>query len=152
MIHIVDDNESVLSVMIELVELFDYKARGFSSSCEYMTLAQSPSYEVPEAIFCDVLMPGLDGFELMRRVHALHPRIRFIIISGEDHTLHADKQGACIYLLKPIHFDVLENTFDHLRQCSQCGPSHDLVEQWPDDRHNFGVKTTTCPFTATDLI
>jgi len=145
MIHIVDDNESVLEVMGELVASFGYRPRVFSSGGEYLVYASCDTFEAPTAVITDVMMPGLDGFTLMQRVHALHPDVRFIITSGEDHALSSDKLGACIYLRKPIHFDMLESTFRHLQQCVNCGPSKALSESLIDDRCHFGVETHQCP-------
>ncbi|MDQ6987470.1 MAG: response regulator [Mariprofundaceae bacterium] len=146
MIHIVDDNPLVLDVMVELVGLFGFKIRHFASSQDYLDYATSDNYQQPIAVFCDVMMPGLDGFELMNRVHARYPHCRFIIMSGDDSTSHRDKRGACIYLLKPIHFKTLERVFNHLRICRECGPSHSLADTWADDRNFFDVTDTRCPF------
>lgn len=145
MIHIVDDNEAVLEVMSELAACFGYRPRTFSNGREYLVYASCDSFEKPTAVITDVMMPGLDGFALMQRVHALHPDVRFIITSGEDHILNPDKLGACIYLRKPIRFDMLESTFRHLQQCVDCGPSKALSEALVDDRCHFGVETHHCP-------
>jgi CheY-like chemotaxis protein len=36
----------------------------------------------PALLICDVLMPGLDGLELTRRILARIPRLKVIFISG----------------------------------------------------------------------
>jgi len=146
MMHIVDDNEAVLGVMSDLIESFGYHALSFASSRDYLHYASSDDYQPPKAVFTDVMMPDLDGFTLMKQVRAMHPQVRFIIMSGEDHSEQRDKRGACIYLLKPIRFDKLEATFEHLKTCIECGPSRELSDSLYDDRRHFGVKDTLCPF------
>jgi len=147
MIDIVDDNESVLDVMSDLVETFGFHSRTFASPRDYLHYASSDDYQPPKAVFTDIMMPEIDGFTLMKKVRSLHPQVRFVVMSGEDHSEQRDKQGACIYLLKPIHFDKLEATFVHLKTCIACGPSEELPASLHDDRRHFGVKGTYCPFT-----
>jgi len=67
-------------------------------------------------------------------------------MSGEHHGAQHDMHGACIYLLKPIRFDRLEATFEHLRQCLECDPSDELQCTLNDDRHSFGINDQQCPF------
>jgi len=147
MIDIVDDNEAVLDMMSDLVETFGFRARSFTSPRDYLNYASSEDYQPPKAVFTDIMMPEFDGFTLMKKVRSLHPQIRFVVMSGEDHSEQRDKLGACIYLLKPIHFDKLEATFEHLKACIACGPNKDLSGSLLDDRRHFGVKESRCPFT-----
>jgi len=146
MIHIVDDNRIVRDVMAELIVLFGFKVIEFSSPEAYLDYASGNDYQEPTAVFCDVMMPGFDGFELMNRIHAFYPRCRFVIMSGGNSTSCQHKQGACIYLIKPVRFDMLERVFSHLRACRQCGPSYALSTTWADDRSLFGVSDDSCPF------
>lgn len=146
MMHIVDDNEAVLNVVSDLVEAFGYGSLRFTSSRDYLDYASSDAYRPPKAVFADVRMPDVDGLTLMHKVRAMHSEVRFVIMSGENSSVQADKLGACIYLCKPIRFDKIEATFEHLRQCLQAGPTKDLAASLSDDREHFGISGRHCPF------
>jgi len=146
MIHIVDDDELVLLTLVELSKSFGFQTQRFRDPQDYLVFAQSDTYEKPTAVFCDVMMPGLNGFELMHKVHAIQPQARFVMISGRDQPENPYSREACIYLMKPIRFEKLEKTFQHLRTCNECGPNTALVNAWPDDRERFEITERSCPF------
>lgn len=148
MIHIVDDDPGLIQVLAELAELFCFRTRCFTDPADYLAYAESDRFTLPEAVFCDVMMQGMNGFELMQQVQALHPGSRFVMISGIGHPVPAALRSACAYLLKPIGFERLEKTFRHLRTCRECGPTHALVKAWPDDRERFDTIRFTCPFST----
>lgn len=68
--------------------------------------------QVPDVIFLDVVLPGLNGFEICARLkrHALTRDIPVVMISGLCHPANARRArevGAAHYLLKPIDEDAL---------------------------------------------
>ncbi|MDQ6965630.1 MAG: response regulator [Mariprofundaceae bacterium] len=146
MIHIIDDDELILAVLVELNKSFGFDTMRFRDPLAYLSFAASGEYETPTAVFCEVMMPELNGFNLMHQVHAQHPHIRFVMISSSTQQEHAYSNEACIFLLKPIGFDQLEKIYMHLRTCNECGPNGALVNAWPDNRERFGICKRNCPF------
>lgn len=63
---------------------------------------------LPNLVLLDLMMPGLDGFEILERLCALEPRPKVIVLSGrdepEDRARAAKANG---FLVKPISFDAL---------------------------------------------
>ncbi len=87
-------------------------ARGFRA--EYFGSAQSFLDSVPPTqsgyAVVDVHMPDCTGFELMKRMHALHYRMPVIIITGQPYPKTRElaiENGAVGYLQKPFSGDSL---------------------------------------------
>lgn len=62
-------------------------------------------------VLTDMLMPGLSGVELLRKVVELYPDTAVIMATGVDRTQRARdamRLGAFDYLIKPCELDVLE--------------------------------------------
>ena len=64
----------------------------------------------PDVLVVDLLIPGLNGLEVTRRVHRLSPATRVIILSmyaNEAYVVEALKNGARAYVLKDSRADDL---------------------------------------------
>lgn len=64
----------------------------------------------PDIIIADVAMPGIDGLEMIRRLHEDLPLTEFLIISGHAEFSFAQKAltfGVRGYILKPIDSTIL---------------------------------------------
>ncbi len=64
-------------------------------------------------VITDIIMPGLSGIELLRKVIEVYPRTAVIVVSGVDRpqrALDAVRLGAFDYLIKPFDNDVLALT------------------------------------------
>ena len=71
-----------------------------------------------DVVLLDLLMPGMDGFEVTRRVREITmdrwlPVIVTSSLEGEEHFIHALSQGADDYLVRPISPGLLEAKLRH---------------------------------------
>ncbi len=69
--------------------------------------------ENPESylILTDINMPEMNGIELLKKIKALYPRLKVIMITayGDEQNVSAAKKfGAEEYFIKPIEFDSLK--------------------------------------------
>ena len=58
---------------------------------------------LPHLIFMDIKLPGENGLELTRRIKALHPEVRVIMLTSYDFPEYREaalKSGACGFLSK----------------------------------------------------
>jgi two-component system NtrC family response regulator len=81
-----------------------------------------------ELVVTDLAMPGIDGFELLKRIKKQSPDTEVIIITAHgtvDRAVEAMKAGAFDFITKPFEFDVLRLTIEralerrHLRSENQ---------------------------------
>lgn len=77
-------------------------------------IARLPAF-LPEVVITDLKMPGIDGLEVIRRVHETDPTVPVIVLTAfgsiED-AVEAMKRGAYDYLTKPYNRDELKLAID----------------------------------------
>jgi FixJ family two-component response regulator len=78
-IAVVDDDASVLRSLECLLESADYEVRLFASGAELLN--DSCLAEI-DCLLSDFDLPGMNGFELVRQVHAARPGLPVIYITA----------------------------------------------------------------------
>jgi two-component system, OmpR family, response regulator CpxR len=90
----VDDNEQVLSVRTFLLETRGYRVIAAHNAQEALDVLDQSLPGTLDLILCDLIMPQMDGNELVRRAKQLHPGLPAMIVSGTvnafDRAVHAD--------------------------------------------------------------
>ena len=116
-ILLVDDKPSNLAVLFETLDHFDCTVLVAQSGERGLELARS---EQPDIILLDILMPGIDGYEVCRalkedsRTQGI-PVIFVSALSGELDMVKAFELGAVDYISKPIRREeVLARVGAHL--------------------------------------
>lgn len=100
------DDEYLIRDLIKM--RLDWEAYGMRIVAEAGNGAQAlemVEIYLPDIVLTDICMPDMDGIEFSRRVAALHPEIKIVIITGHDEFEYARKGlqiGVVDYLLKPI--------------------------------------------------
>lgn len=103
---LIADDEKVIRE--SLATCIDWKQMGINvvACCANGVDALDASIDhSPNIVLTDIKMPGLDGLELIRRIHAINEDTEFIILSGFrefDFAKQAIDLGVRQYLLKPI--------------------------------------------------
>ena len=83
-VAVVDDDQGILRSLEILLESADYAVRVFMSGAE---LLDSGVVSEIDCLISDIDMPGMDGFELLRLVHAARPGLPIILITAYPDTL-----------------------------------------------------------------
>jgi FixJ family two-component response regulator len=99
---VVDDDESVRESLPDLLRVFGFAARAFSSPQEFLS---SDCVDETGCLILDVAMPGMSGPELQQELKRRGKQIPIIFITARrDETIraHVLKQGAAGFLLKPF--------------------------------------------------
>jgi DNA-binding NtrC family response regulator len=124
-ILVVDDEIEVCNLLSRLMEQEGCKARVANNGVDALKLIES---DLPEVLFTDFRMPGMDGIELMTKAKKLDPDLPVILI-----TAYADVPGAVNAIKKGAH-DYLPKPFDHTeiaRVLHRALTERELKRQYP---------------------
>jgi two-component system, OmpR family, response regulator CpxR len=98
----VEDNDQVLSVRKFLLETRGYRVLACSTAAEALEYLQTAAPGSVDLLMSDLLMPQMDGNELVRRAKQLMPGLPTLIVSGTvsgyERAVAADAflpKGAC---------------------------------------------------------
>jgi CheY-like chemotaxis protein len=90
----VDDNEQTLSVRTFLLETCGYRVLNATTSQHALDILERTVPGTLDLLIADLLLPGMDGNELVRRAKQMHPTLPALIVSGTvaafDRALAAD--------------------------------------------------------------
>jgi two-component system response regulator CpxR len=91
----VDDNEQILSIRTFLLQTRGYRVVALSSPQEALdNIANSLPGSI-DLLLCDLLMPQMDGNELVRRAKEIHPTLPAMIVSGTVTTYDRAGRADC---------------------------------------------------------
>ena len=87
----------------------------------------------PHVIITDLLMPAMNGLELIKHVHAKYPHIQTVILSGYaefGYAQEALKYNVSDYLLKPVEQDKLDDCLSKIKLCHTYELKEDLTSNY----------------------
>lgn len=107
---LVDDEREFVETLSERMLMRDMGSHVVYDGEQALNFVQE---EEPEVMVLDLRMPGVDGYEVLRRIKKEHSKVEVIILTG--HGSDADRSkcmemGAFAYLEKPVNIDKLAET------------------------------------------
>lgn len=106
-ILVIDDEKSIRNTLQEVLEYENHKVDVATNGTEALELISSGSYDV---VLCDIKMPGMDGIEVLEKMHERAHDVPVIMISGHgniDTAVEAIKKGAYDFIEKPLDLNRL---------------------------------------------
>ena len=104
---LVDDEEQFLDTLSQRLELRGIKVDTVTGGEEAMEKISTKKFD---AIVLDLVMPGIDGIETLKRLKEENPDIQIIMLTGKATVkkgIEAMKLGAEDFLEKPVDLKVL---------------------------------------------
>lgn len=103
-ILVADDNKANLDLMLYLLRAFGHDAEGVSDGLAALAAAEAGDFDL---ILTDILMPGIDGYELLRRIRAGSRLPATPVVAVTALAMPSDAQriaaaGFDAYITKPI--------------------------------------------------
>ena len=106
---IVDDEEELVSTLAERLNLRGIRTRTATDGELALKMIEE---EPPQVVLLDVMMPGMGGLEILKRINAMNLNISVILLTGYGSTEQSNEGmilGAYDYVLKPCDFGGLVN-------------------------------------------
>ncbi len=114
---VVDDNKDAAESMSMLLEMWGHDV---AYAYDGPSALQTAEKWQPEAVFLDIGLPGMDGYEVAERLREL-PQAKdavLIAITGygqDDDRLRSRRAGIDHHLVKPVAPDTLRSLIDSLQ-------------------------------------
>lgn len=112
-ILIVDDEDIVLKSCLRVLQKLDYEIETAYSGQTALDQLDKKKYDI---VVTDLMMPGMDGMQLLEEIKKRYPEMIVIIFTGYatvDTARQALKAGAFDYIPKPFTPDELRNVLEH---------------------------------------
>lgn len=126
-VWIVDDDNSIRWVLEKALEQAQLRSESFTRADELLAAMQ---HNQPTVIISDIRMPGIDGLELLNRIHEHYPDIPVIITTAHsdlESAVNSYQSGAFEYLPKPFDTDeaiaVVKRALKQARKNSSGAPT-----------------------------
>ena len=100
---VVDDDSAIRRVVRTVLEADNFEVVEAADGPAALLLLDAINARGPEAVVLDIMMPGIDGIEVCRRID--HERVKVVMLSARDDAdtkERAAKAGADAYLTKPF--------------------------------------------------
>lgn len=113
---VVDDNLEAASALASLLSAAGYQVKTSGDGLSALAVAQQFA---PDACVLDINMPGMDGYELARRLRAMapeHPPVLATLTGNSDYE-HLDRAAAVGF---DLHFTKPADPFDMVEQLGAC--------------------------------
>ncbi|UCF63398.1 MAG: sigma-54-dependent Fis family transcriptional regulator [bacterium] len=104
-VMVVDDEENIREVLSNYLESMNYEVDAAEDGQEALNKYQKGDFDL---IISDLLMPNIDGLELLKRIREIDKDVLFLMITGYpsiETAVDAIKKGAYDYITKPFHME-----------------------------------------------
>jgi two-component system OmpR family response regulator len=121
-ILVVDDEPDLVEVLCGAMRYEDWEVLGAAAGREAV---QAAARWRPDAVVLDMMLPDLDGLEVMRRIHAEQPEVRVLFLTARDAVedrIAGITAGGDDYVTKPFSLDeVVARVRGLLRRTARAG-------------------------------
>ncbi|KJK55064.1 response regulator transcription factor [Saccharothrix sp. ST-888] len=122
-ILVVDDEPDLIEVVCGALRYEGWEARGATAG--QSAVEQADAWR-PDAVVLDMMLPDVDGMEVLRRIHAARPEIRVLFLTAKDAVedrIAGLAAGGDDYVTKPFSLaEVVVRLRSLLRRAQPTGP------------------------------
>jgi two-component system response regulator RegA len=129
---LVDDDDAFRAALASALDRRGFHVTAVSNAADALVEAARTTFEYAVV---DVRMPGMDGIELVGRLHAIDDGTRIVVMTGYAtiaNAVAAMQKGAVDYVSKPVDAESVERALTGVARAAETRatdiPSLDLVE------------------------
>lgn len=144
-ILVVDDKQSFRFMIKGYLDDAGYSVTCVNSGPEALLELNRNSYDL---VLSDMVMPGMDGVELLREVRSLYPHLPFVLVTAHgsvDTAIAAMKEGVDDYLLKPLNRDEMLLVVNRILEYAQLRVNYERVLDYEREKFSFQNITSRSP-------
>ncbi len=104
---VVDDEEYVLDLLQRVLEKQGYEVTVVDRGAKALAELEQATFDI---VITDVVMPEIDGFELLRKIKGLYPDTKVVVLTAYARKLNISDfllYGADEYVAKPFQVQEL---------------------------------------------
>ena len=151
LILVVDDKESFRFMISGYLSDAGYEVTCATNAEEALKELAKVSYDL---VVSDLVMPEIDGVELLRRARLKWPQLPFILVTAHgsvESAVAAMKEGANDYLRKPLHRDELLLVVERILTHARLLESHERMLDAQKEEYSFQSISSRAPSMVTVL-
>lgn len=137
-ILIVDDEEAVCHILDKRLSMEGYFCKTSNNGKEALEHFYKDSFSL---IISDIKMPEMNGIELLKRVKAIHPKMKMIMVTAYpeiEMAVEAMKFGAYDFLIKPVDLELVvlsvKRALESKRLEEEIEAYHNRLEELVEER------------------
>jgi diguanylate cyclase (GGDEF)-like protein len=107
-ILLVDDDPDVLDILGDFIAVFGFEYETATDGLDAVERLKHGTFNI---VLTDMMMPNMDGMELLNHIHNNYPETKVMVVTGYDRTFtYTDviNAGASDFISKPFNPDELE--------------------------------------------
>jgi DNA-binding NtrC family response regulator len=142
---IVDDERMSLSILKHHLVRQNYEVISASSGHEALSLLESHAVDL---VVTDLVMPEMDGIQLMLSAKKSRPTLPFIVLTSEgsiESAVAAIKEGAIDYLEKPFHHKTLDVVLERALEFGRISGENAQLREHFREKFSFQNIVTQSP-------
>lgn len=132
-ILIVDDEPESVGPLRDMLSEWSYQVMFLNSAHEALAAIKEQSFDI---VISDLIMPEMDGIELLRTARAVDPNLICIIMTGYatvQMAIEALKIGVFDFVLKPFDFKMLRFTLSRASEVRNLRKSEEIYRSIVED-------------------
>lgn len=133
----VDDDRQILDLVQQYLLHQGLQITTSGAASDALKMVAETPYDV---VFSDLMMPEMDGLELLTAIKETRPETEVVIVTGHgsiETAIQALKLGGYDYLQKPINFDRLNILLERICENKRLREENDFIKQRLKDRYKY---------------